>query len=130
MSKKISWAGFRNDRHGGFAVAFAVAAPVVALAVGAALNITQLVHTRSSLQNAIDAAVTSTARELTLGRIKEKDVSATVAAFLRANTTASLARGDTIVLKKVSVDKNAKTCLRFRCRRTSIFADFRITSNC
>ncbi|RUU06558.1 hypothetical protein EOD23_13300 [Mesorhizobium sp. USDA-HM6] len=101
--------GFARDRGGNFAVLFGAAASVLALGVGFAVNISQLYNARSSLQGVVDAAVTSTARDLTLGVIKEADANASVQAFLDANSTAGILQANQIVLDKLTIDRTAKT---------------------
>ncbi|MDG4883305.1 pilus assembly protein [Mesorhizobium sp. WSM4884] len=101
--------GFARDRGGNFAVLFGIAASVLALGVGFAVNISQLYNAKSSLQGVVDAAVTSTARDLTLGVIKEADANRSVQAFLDANSTAGILQANQIVLDKLTVDRTAKT---------------------
>lgn len=100
---------FGNDRRGSFAIAGAIAAPVLTLAIGFAVDVAQLLHTRSSLQNALDAAVTSTARDLTTGKIKEKDARKNVEAFLLANASVALAKNNTVALGSLTVNRITKT---------------------
>ncbi|QKC81197.1 pilus assembly protein [Mesorhizobium sp. NZP2077] len=101
--------GFARDRGGNFAVLFGFAASVLALAGGFSVNISQLYNARSSLQGVVDAAVTSTARDLTTGVIKEADANKAVQNFLVANSTAGILQPDQIVLDNLIVDKIAKT---------------------
>ncbi|MCV3208047.1 pilus assembly protein [Mesorhizobium sp. YC-39] len=100
---------FGRDRSGNFAVLFGVVGSVLALGAGFAVNVSQLYNARSSLQGVVDAAVTSTARDLTTGVIKEADANKSVQAFLDANSTAGILQADQIVLDKLTVDKTAKT---------------------
>lgn len=101
--------GFGRNREGNFAILFGVAASVLALGVGFSVNVSQLYSARSSLQSVVDAAVTSTARDLTLGVIKEADANAMLQAFLDANSNVSALKASQIVLDKLTVDKTAKT---------------------
>lgn len=101
--------GFTRNREGNFAVLFGAAVSVLALGVGFAVNISQLYNARSGLQGVVDAAVTSTARDLTMGVITETDASKMVQAFLDANSTAGILQADKIVLDKLTVDKTANT---------------------
>lgn len=101
--------GFARDRGGNFAIVFGFAASVLALGVGFAVNVSQLYNAKSSLQSIVDAAVTSTARDLTTGVIKEADANKSVQAFLDANSAAGILQTDQIVLDKLTVDKTAKT---------------------
>lgn len=97
--------GFRTDERGTFAVAFAAVASVLMLGAGFALNIAQLSLTRANLLNALDAAVTSTARDITTGAIDEADARAIVDAFLRANGGTGFASADTISLDALTLEK-------------------------
>ncbi|MBZ9820343.1 pilus assembly protein [Mesorhizobium sp. CA4] len=101
--------GFTRNREGNLAVLFGAAASVLALGVGFAVNISQLYDARSSLQGVVDAAVTSTARDLTLGVITETDANKTVQAFLDANSTAGTLQANQVVLDKLTVNRTANT---------------------
>lgn len=101
--------GFARDRGGNFAILFGAAASVLALGVGFGVNITQIYNAQSSLQGVVDAAVTSTARDLSTGVIKEADASKSVQAFLDANSAAGILQAGQVVLDKLTVDKAAKT---------------------
>ncbi|UVC16600.1 pilus assembly protein [Mesorhizobium onobrychidis] len=100
---------FARDRSGNFAVLFGMVASVLALGVGFAVNVSQLYNAKSSLQGVVDAAVTSTARDLTTGVIKEADANKSVQAFLDANSRAGILSADQIVLDKLTVDRTANT---------------------
>ncbi|TIU47055.1 MAG: VWA domain-containing protein [Mesorhizobium sp.] len=101
--------GLARDRGGNFAVLFGFAASVLALVAGFSVNVTQLYNAKSSLQGVVDAAVTSTARDLTTGAIKEADANKSVQAFLEANSTAGMLHAGQIVLDKLIVDRTANT---------------------
>ena len=53
--------------------------------------------------------MTSTARDLTLGVIKEADANKMVQAFLDANSSAGILQADQVVLDKLTVDRTANT---------------------
>ncbi|CAN7190098.1 pilus assembly protein TadG-related protein [Mesorhizobium sp. LjNodule214] len=101
--------GFARDRGGNFAIVFGAAVSVLALGVGFAVNVSQLYNAKSSLQGVVDAAVTSTARDITTGDINEADANKSVQAFLDANSAAGILRADQIVLDKLTVDRTART---------------------
>ncbi|MER9654017.1 pilus assembly protein [Mesorhizobium sp. M0152] len=101
--------GFARHSGGNFAVLFGFAASVLALVAGFSVNISQLYNARSSLQGVVDAAVTSTARDLTTGVIKEADANKSVQTFLDANSTAGILQTDQIVLDRLIVDRTANT---------------------
>ncbi|RJT39555.1 hypothetical protein D3227_12025 [Mesorhizobium waimense] len=100
---------FARDRGGNFAIVFGFAVSVLALGVGFAVNVSQLYNAKSSLQGVVDAAVTSTARDLTTGDINEADADKSVQAFLDANSVAGILQTDQIVLDKLTVDRTART---------------------
>ncbi|MBO6902929.1 MAG: VWA domain-containing protein [Rhizobiaceae bacterium] len=98
---------FLASRSGNFAVLAAAVSAALVLAGGLALNIGQMSMTRSNLLNALDAAVTSTARDITTGRLAAKDARATVEAFLLSNGGTGFASEDRIRL--VDLVTNPKT---------------------
>lgn len=102
-------AGFACDRGGNFAVLFGVVATTLAVSVGLAVDTVQLVNARSALAAAVDAAVTSTARDLTTGAIKPADAEARVQNFITANSPGGILSYDGIVLDRLTVDHTAKT---------------------
>ncbi|TPM28755.1 pilus assembly protein [Mesorhizobium sp. B2-3-4] len=97
-----------RDRGGNFAVLFGFAASVLALVAGFSVNVAQLYNAKSSLQGVVDAAVTSTARDLTTGAIKEADANKSVQAFLDANGATILQAGN-VALDRLLIDKTANT---------------------
>jgi Flp pilus assembly protein TadG len=100
---------FARDSRGNFAIVFGLAASVLALAVGFAVDTAQLMNAKSALREAVDSAVTSTARSITLGDISEQDAPRMVKAFLTANSTGGVLSYDQIVLDNLTIDKTAKT---------------------
>jgi Flp pilus assembly protein TadG len=102
-------ARFIEDRSGNFAVITAAILTTILLSVGFGINTAQMVLTRSNLLNALDSAVTSTARDLTTGAIPEDDAEKTVKAFLFTNGGTGFASADKISLDSLVVDHTAKT---------------------
>lgn len=100
---------FGRDVTGNFAVMTAAIASVLALGIGYGINTAQLSKVRSNLVNALDAAVTSTARDLTTGKIAEKDARKNVEAFLMANGSADFTRPGTLALESLVIDTAAST---------------------
>jgi Flp pilus assembly protein TadG len=100
---------FASDRSGNFAVMFGCAASVLALGAGFAINTVQLYTVKSSLQNALDAAVTSTARDLTTGIIAPGDADEAVLAFLEANADGQLAGDGKVMLSSLVVNRGQRT---------------------
>jgi Flp pilus assembly protein TadG len=104
-----TFARFIEDRSGNFAVITAAILTTILLSVGFGINTAQIVLTRSNLLNALDSAVTSTARDLTTGAIPEDDAEKTVEAFLSTNGGTGFASADKINLDSLVVDHAAKT---------------------
>lgn len=102
-------AGFGQDRSGNFAMIFALASTMLALAVGFAVDTAQLMNARSALQSAVDAAVTSTARDLTTGNATEEEARERVMTFLAANSAGGILARDSIVLDRLVIDRTART---------------------
>ena len=100
---------FIRDRGGNFAIVFGVAASMLALVVGFGVDTAQLMNARSALRETVDAAVTSTARSITLGDITEKQAPDMVKAFLNANGRGGILPPEEIVLDRLTIDQTAKT---------------------
>lgn len=100
---------FWHDRGGNFAMMTGAVVAMLGLAVGFAVNTAQLYNIKSRLGQALDAAVTSTARDLTTGKTDPKDARASVEAFLKANMESEVAAADSVVLDSLVVDQTAKT---------------------
>lgn len=104
-----AFARFIEDRSGNFAVITAAIITTILLSIGFGVNTAQMVLTRSNLLNALDSAVTSTARDLTTGAIPEDDAEKMVKAFLFANGGTGFASADKINLDSLVVDHTTKT---------------------
>ena len=100
---------FARNRRGNFGVAMAATVSLLGLSVGFAMNTGQMYLVHSNLRNALDSAVTSTARDLTLGVIKEKDARDSVMAFLNANGGTGFVTADQIKLDSLVINKTKKT---------------------
>jgi Flp pilus assembly protein TadG len=107
--KQRTLRGFAKSRDGNFAILTGIMAPMLALAVGLGANVAQSFHIRTSLRDALDAAVTSTARDLTTGVIAPKDARKYVEAFLSANSNTDFSTAEQFTLDTLVVDQTAKT---------------------
>lgn len=105
--KKIG--SFAKDRRGNFAIAFAALSSVLFFSAGLAINYAQLSMARSNLANAVDGAVTSTARDITTGVIKVEDAEKMIRAFVEANTGTPYLSTYGVSIDSVVVDQTAKT---------------------
>jgi Flp pilus assembly protein TadG len=100
---------FIGNEKGSFAVMSAAIMAVLTMSAGFAINIAQLHNVRSNLGQALDAAVTSTARDITTGKIEAKDARDRVELFLSVNTDGDMIAGDRLVLDKLIIDKTNST---------------------
>jgi Flp pilus assembly protein TadG len=103
------FARFIEDRRGNFAILTGVISTVLLLSAGLGVNTAQLVLVRSNLMNALDSAVTSTARDLTTGDIAEGDAKKMVMSFLEVNGGTGFAPANKINLDSLVVDHGKKT---------------------
>ncbi len=97
-----------SDRGGNFAIATAGTAAVLMVAAGFAVNTVAMNSAMSHMRSSVEAALTSTARDITNGVIAEKDAGTAIEAFLDANSGQSLFSGS-VRLDHLTVDKGSKT---------------------
>ena len=100
---------FFQDTGGSFAVIAAVLCPLLVLAAGFTVDVGQIYSAKSNLRAALDSAVTSTARDITTGVIKEEDAEGRVLDFLAANGDLNVSNGNAIVIGDFTIDHTAKT---------------------
>lgn len=98
-----------RDTRGNFAMMTGIVMPVLLVGTGFGVNIGQVTLTRANLLAALDAAVTSTARDLTTGAIQEKDARPLVEAFLIANGLRAYAEDGRLKLDSLTIDRQART---------------------
>ncbi|MFI0842389.1 pilus assembly protein TadG-related protein [Mesorhizobium sp. IMUNJ 23232] len=109
LGLKLAAIRFAEDRSGNFAVLFGMSMMTVMMAAGFGVNLTQAYHVQSSLHAALDAAVTSTARDITTGVIKKEDARKEVEKILSANADGKFADKGAFVLDTLTIDDSAKT---------------------
>lgn len=100
---------FTKDRNGNFALMAGIIVPVIMVAAGFVIDIVQINNTKSALLNALDSAVTSTARDITTGKIQPQDARASVEQFLLANGATGFIDPSKLSLDKLVVNKGART---------------------
>lgn len=109
QSPKKTFKDFAGDRSASIAVIAGVSMAALAMAVGFGINLAQAFQVKSNLRNALDAAVTSTARDLTTGKVAIKDARPLVEAFLKANDNTTFTDADAFTLDAVTVDETTKS---------------------
>lgn len=100
---------FTRDRNGNFAMIAGVTLPALVLAVGFGVDIAQVSGSKSRLANALDAALTSTARDISTGHIKEKDAEKSALDFLLANAPGGFLIPGSVSFASFVVDSKAGT---------------------
>lgn len=100
---------FATDCRGNFSLVFIAASSALLMSAGFAINYAQLSTAKSNLSNAIDGAVTSTARDITTGVIDIKDAEDVVRAFIEANTQTAFLGNGNVNIDSIVVDRTAKT---------------------
>ena len=98
-----------TDTRGNFAIMTALCSSALLLAVGFGVNVAQSYQVKSGLQIALDAAITSTARDLTIGAIKVEDARTAVETLLRVNSDSKFSVQDRFVLDKLDIDPLTRT---------------------
>ncbi|MEW9834272.1 hypothetical protein [Mesorhizobium marinum] len=96
---------FGGNRSGSFAIMMAMVLAALTLSAGYAVNLAQLYNVRSALRQALDSAVTSTARDITTGVIVVDDARSWVELFLKTNGALTIMDGERIVLDRIAVDR-------------------------
>ena len=102
---------FGRDRRGNYGTMLAFVAPVLLLGAGLGVNVAQVSTARSNLLAALDSAITSTARDISVGIIKPEDAETTINAFLIANGVRSFSERGRITLDSVVIDRFRKTVM-------------------
>ena len=100
---------FGKDQRGQFAVIFAVSSLAITMAGGVALDTARMYSAKTKLNQAIDAAVLATTRDLTTGVIAEDNAEEAVGNFLFANMDANAVSGATVKIDVIDIDTVNKT---------------------
>ena len=101
---KSTAAIFGRSESGQFGILFAIVSAAVMLSTGLAVDFTRVISAKSQLTYALDAAVTSTARDITRGKIDKEDATKIVRAFLEANLDGKRLSPENVRLTDVSID--------------------------
>lgn len=100
---------FARDTRGVYSVLFALMLMLIMLGVGLLIETGRAFSAKSDMRNALDAAVTSVARDITTGLIDIKDAPAALQTFIDVNTEASMGFGDKVTIDDLIIDKDAGT---------------------
>jgi Flp pilus assembly protein TadG len=101
---KSTVSNFAADQSGQYAILFALCSGVIMISVGLSVDYTRIISARSQLTSALDAAVTSTARDITRGKIDKKEATKMVWAFLEANLDGKRLTKENVHLTDVTLD--------------------------
>ena len=106
---KIAARRFVHDTRGVYSVLFALVLVLIMLGVGLLIETGRAFSAKSDMNNALDAAVTSVARDITTGIISIDDAEAALKKFIDVNTDASMAFGDGVTIDDLFIDREAGT---------------------
>ena len=101
---KTTAARFAAERSGQFSIIFALCSGVLMISVGLSVDYARIISAKSQLTGALDAAVTSTARDITRGKIDKKEATKRVQAFLEANLDGKRLTKDNVHLTDVTIN--------------------------
>jgi Flp pilus assembly protein TadG len=101
---KSTVSNFKADEGGQYAILFALCSGVIMISVGLAVDYTRIISAKSQLTAALDAAVTSTARDITRGKVDKKEATKRIQAFLEVNLDGKRLTKDNVHLTDVTVD--------------------------
>ena len=100
---------FNRDESGNYALMLAATIPMLMIGVGFGINTVQMGGAQQRLASALDAALVSTARDISSGKIKPADAEATALMFLEANSNGGFLVPGTVGFSTFSVDKTTGT---------------------
>ncbi len=95
---------FIADRSGNFGLMFAAASTGIVLSAGFAIDVTQMYSAKAELRQALDAAIVSTALDISRNKVSEADAKPRLELFFRANLNSKRFNSTTTLLTNVKVD--------------------------
>ncbi len=101
---KNTVSNFAADRSGQYSIIFALCSGVLMISVGLSVDYARIISAKSQLTSALDAAVTSTARDITRGKVDKKEATKRVQAFLEANLDGKRLTPENVHLTDVTLD--------------------------
>jgi Flp pilus assembly protein TadG len=111
MDYKSGMLSLLRDERGNFAIAMALAATVIFLAAGLAVDYSKALGTKTRINNAVDAAALATARAISIGEISETGNAAKnyFKAVFAANVGDDSFDAATYTLRDFTIDRAKKT---------------------
>ncbi len=103
-SFKSTVSRFAKDRSGNFALMFAAASTGIVLSAGFAIDVTQMLNARAELRQALDAAIVSTALDISRNKVSEADAKTRLELFFRSNLNSKRYSDAATSLTNVKVD--------------------------
>ena len=103
-SFKSTVSRFAKDTSGNFALMFAAASTGIVLSAGFAIDVTQMLSARAELRQALDAAIVSTALDISRNKVSEADAKTRLELFFRSNLNTKRFNSVTTNLVDVKVD--------------------------
>ncbi|MEM1372134.1 MAG: pilus assembly protein TadG-related protein, partial [Pseudomonadota bacterium] len=98
-----------NDTRGTVAIIFGLSALVLALAAGVGVDNGRIVHAKSKLMQAADAASLAAGKALLDGRLSEAEIKAMATAVFQANATKGGMVSETISAPVITINRNTSS---------------------
>lgn len=98
---------FSRDESGNYALMLGATIPMLMISVGFGVNTVQMSGAHQRLASALDAALVSTARDISAGKIKVEDAEASALIFLEANSEGGFLIPGTAGFSSFAVDKSS-----------------------
>lgn len=103
-SLKSTAARFSRDNSGQFGLLFALTSSLLLVSVGLSVDYARIISAKSQLTAALDAAVLSTARDITRGKVDKDGATKIVKAFLEANLDGKRLNDTNVQLTDVTIN--------------------------
>lgn len=101
---KSTVARFKKDERGQYGIMFALVSGVLMVSVGLSVDYARIISAKSQLTSALDAAVLSTARDITRGKIEKDEAKKLIEAFLVANLDGERLTDSNVRVTDVQID--------------------------
>jgi Flp pilus assembly protein TadG len=101
---KSSASRFSRDQGGQFSILFAFTGSLLLISVGLSVDLARILNAKSHLATALDAAVSSTARDITRGKVEVRDAQKIIQSFLNANLDGRPLAPEDVKLTNVAID--------------------------
>lgn len=104
----VTTTAFARSSDGNIGIMSALLTPLLLMSAGFAVNVAHVYNTRASMSQTLDAALTSTTREVIVNGQSKSVAKAAMEDFIGANGNASLAQADKLTLTELDIDRTSR----------------------